>query len=232
MLRPINKEVAGKLRSGGRGKIISIKGKSSEFTFLAGDIPYEAGLSKLGKDGSNSDWSRISHFNSINKQLIENSYGNKKAQDIKQEIEELKQQIEELRRLESQELQQTQQELNEKQQKLRNKTLEYNLNFNLSKIKKIVEIDGKKYESFYETDGNGNPKYEEHEEKQQPVVYVREVGSNDKYLKIKYDSSKRGYSIDTDSRTQMKADSKDIKPIEIFSYENNTRNVLLVVIKR
>ena len=153
ILRPINKEVASKLKSGGRGKIISIKGKSSEFTFLAGDIPYEAGLSKLGKDGSNSDWSRISHFNSINKQSIENSYGNKKAQDIKQQIEEL-------RRLESQELQQTQQELNKEQQKLRNKTLEYNLNFNLSKIKKIVEIDVKKYESFYETDGNGNPKYE------------------------------------------------------------------------
>ena len=263
MLRPINKEVASKLKSGGRGKIISIKGKSSEFTFLAGDIPFEAGLSKLGKDGNDSDWNKIAHFNSINKQSVnlneDNGFREKidKINDLKRKINKIKEQIniikkkihdikEQIKIDESQvkqmeelqsskeveilleeaknkikksenELQQKQQELNEKQQELKNKTSEYNLNFNLSKIQKIVEIDGKKYESFYETDENGHPKYEVYKEKQQPIVYVREVGSVGKYSKIKYDSSKIGYSIDNSQ--QKDSNDKNIKPIEIFSYE-------------
>lgn len=267
MLRPINKEVASKLKSGGRGKIISIKGKSSEFKFLAGDIPFEAGLSKLGKDANGSDWNRIAHFNSINKQSVNLNEDNgfrekidkindlkrkinkikeqiniikKKIHDIKEQIKIDESQVKQMKELQSSkeveilleeaknkikksenELQQKQQELNEKQQELKNKTSEYNLNFNLSKIQKIVEMDGKKYESFYETDENGHPKYEVYKEKQQPIVYVREVGKVDEYSKIKYDSSKIGYSIDNSQ--QKDSNDKNIKPIEIFSYEQYER---------
>lgn len=256
MLRPINKEVASKLKSGGRGKIISIKGKSSEFTFLAGDIPFEAGLSKLGKDGNDSDWNRIAHFNSINKQSVNLNEDNgfrekidkinnlkrkinkikeqiniikKKIHDIKEQIKIDESQVKQMEELQSSKeveilleevknkIKKSENELQQKQQELKNKTSEYNLNFNLSKIQKIVEIDGKKYESFYETDKNGHPKYEVYKEKQQPIVYVREVGSVGKYSKIKYDSSKIGYSIDNSQ--QKDSNDKNIKPIEIFSYE-------------
>lgn len=83
MLRPINKDVAGKLHAGSRGKIISIKGKSSEFIFLAGDIPFEAGLSKLGSKGEGSDWGKIEHFNSVNRNSI-----NEKDKEEKKNLEE------------------------------------------------------------------------------------------------------------------------------------------------
>lgn len=92
MLRPINRDVAGKLHAGSRGKIISIKGKSSEFIFLAGDIPFEAGLSKLGNKGEDSDWGKIEHFNSVNRKSIEGQ-NEKSINEQKEQINKFRNKI-------------------------------------------------------------------------------------------------------------------------------------------
>lgn len=198
ILRPINRDVADKLKSGAKGKIINIKEKSSEFKFLAGDIPFEAALSKLGKNGEKSNWDKIAYFNSININSLKNSDNNKELEGLKEQIEKLKNST-----------------LTEK---LKNKILKYNLNFNLGKIQKTVEIEGTKYECFYEYDPvNRHPKYEEYNGTQQPIIYVRKIGEVGNYSKIEYNDSQIGYAVNNSK--QIDSNNINLKPIEIFSYE-------------
>ena len=258
MLRPINKDIADKLKDGYREKIISVKGKSSEFRFLAGDVPYNAGLSKLGKDGKDSDWGKIEHFNALNeKSLKDNDEVNiikKQAEEIKNKIVNFKKEIQNQEKILkdakqlienanninkdkleenkhnfeklSASLDESRTKYNEAREEFKNKAQKYNLSFNLSKITKVVKIDDKEYESFYKIGKDGHPVYEEinngSNTEQQLVIYVRELGDNGKYLKIKYDDN-GGYPIDNNSETQIKADSKELKPIEIFSCEQYER---------
>lgn len=236
MLRPINKDIADKLKDGYREKIISVKGKSSEFRLLAGDVPYNAGLSKLGKDGKDSDWGKIEHFNALNeKSLKDNDEVNiikKQAEEIKNKIVNFKKEIQNQEKILkdakqlienanninkdkleenkhnfeklSASLDESRTKYNKAREEFKNKAQKYNLSFNLSKITKVVKIDDKEYESFYKIGKDGHPVYEEinngSNTEQQPVIYVRKVGNDGNYLKIKYNDN-GGCSIDNNSET-------------------------------
>ena len=67
--RPVNKEAANKIEQGYAGKALSTKGKSSNFGPIAGDIPFDARLSKIAKENA----ATISHFQELNEKALQQS---------------------------------------------------------------------------------------------------------------------------------------------------------------
>lgn len=106
VFRPINPGVAKKLDEDYKGKVIFIKSKSSEFPPIAGDIPFEAELSKSFDKGRDV----IDHFNQVANVAVKNIRGNTKEEqeknaeykknledkikDTKEELEGKKQELE------------------------------------------------------------------------------------------------------------------------------------------